>query len=66
MGNKGSKGSKSRSSSKSVTKSTSATPKVYKFVPNPDQYRSLGEVQEALQKAGLESSNRNLHFLEYY
>ncbi len=40
------------------TTNSSTAPSHVTFHANPDKYKSLGEVQEALQKSGLESSQR--------
>jgi hypothetical protein len=58
MGGKSSKSHKSSGSKEEKKEKKSG------FQANPDMYHSLSEVQEALQKAGLESSNRIIH-VEY-
>lgn len=52
------KGSKPNQNKKLETKPQSPT-----FVAIPDQYETLDQVQEALRKAGLESSNCIFYFI---
>jgi E3 ubiquitin-protein ligase RGLG len=55
MGNRASH--KSHHPSASVVETPEVKKPAYTFVVNPDQYHSLKDVQDALHKAGLESSN---------
>jgi hypothetical protein len=51
------KGADKKAAAKAAAKSTPNKPKAYQFISIQDNYKTLEEVAEGLQVAGLESSN---------